>query len=308
MSPQEVTESATRQSLSGVTVDRSPGLRKQRDAMKQTSLIVMLALLLGMVAVVPAGAAGGTAPRLGADTWVDVDGDRSADHVTLTDLGDRTRVTVRTALGRISSRNVAYDDNQGGLPVTQRLVGAATVDGRPGVELVVFVVLGDCGHDEVLTWRDDKLVKLPPPRGLGWGVCFLGSAPFGEGYARRVRQNRVQLLHYAGVQAGMKVDVRRTVYTWRPTGWVKQSTAKMRVTAGRSYRLWAFNFPWVTPSSPPMVGDLNDDQVVDCADKSILVTDWGTATQRSDLNSDLIVNIEDLSILVAHWTGPQACA
>ncbi len=276
--------------------------------MRQTGvravLLFAICLLVQLTSTVGAQAVS-TPPRLGADTWVDVDGDGLADHVTLSDLGAHTRVAVSTARGRISRVDVPFDDNQGGLPVTQRLLGAATVDGRPGLELVVFVAVGDCSHDQLLTWRHNTLVPLPAPRRLSWGVCFLGSAPFGEGYARRVRHHRAQLLHYTGVTSGKKVSVRRTLYVWRTSRWVKQSVATMRVTTPHSYKFWTLNFPWYTPA--PMVGDINGDHVVDCADKSILLDDWGTAMPRSDLNHDHVVDIQDLSILIAHWTGTSTC-
>ena len=50
-----------------------------------------------------------------------------------------------------------------------------------------------------------------------------------------------------------------------------------------------------------LVGDLNNDGVVNVFDLSILLSDWGTTTTLADLNNDGTVNIFDLSILISHW-------
>lgn len=55
-----------------------------------------------------------------------------------------------------------------------------------------------------------------------------------------------------------------------------------------------------------LVGDLNNDGIVNVLDLSILLSGWGTANTTADLNTDGTVNVFDLSILLSHWgqTGP----
>ena|GEM_PF-6482060 len=50
-----------------------------------------------------------------------------------------------------------------------------------------------------------------------------------------------------------------------------------------------------------IVGDLNNDGVVNIFDLSILLSDWGTNNATADLNHDGTVNVFDLSILLSHW-------
>ena len=54
--------------------------------------------------------------------------------------------------------------------------------------------------------------------------------------------------------------------------------------------------------SMPLVGDLNGDGIVDGADLSILLGDWGTFPSMSDLNGDGFVDGADLTILLGNWT------
>ncbi|OGE74324.1 MAG: hypothetical protein A3I07_02625 [Candidatus Doudnabacteria bacterium RIFCSPLOWO2_02_FULL_42_9] len=50
-----------------------------------------------------------------------------------------------------------------------------------------------------------------------------------------------------------------------------------------------------------LVGDLNNDLIVNSIDYSILNSDWFTSNSRSDLNSDGLVNAIDYSLLNANW-------
>ncbi len=274
-------------------------------------LTAALSVVIALGGVSPAtadSAATSSVSPLGSDTWLDVDGDRQPDHVTLSDLGHATRVRVRTAAGVEATTRVAYDNNQGGQPLAERLIGAAPVDGRRGVELVLFGALGDCGHFAVVTWRRNSLTTLPAPRSRSWGVCFLGSAPIGEGYTRRLRRGRVQLVRFQGTSARGKVLLRRTVFNRRGDRWVRRSSSRRRVASRDTYKLWGLAFAWVASSPQPVLGDINGDRVVGCRDQAILTGDWGTASRRSDLNRDGVVNVQDLSILVGRWTGPPKCA
>lgn len=54
-------------------------------------------------------------------------------------------------------------------------------------------------------------------------------------------------------------------------------------------------------SAATLVGDLNNDGVVNVFDLSIMLSDWGTANTTVDLNNDGSVNVFDLSTLLSHW-------
>ncbi len=56
-------------------------------------------------------------------------------------------------------------------------------------------------------------------------------------------------------------------------------------------------------------GDLNLDGIVDGADLSLLLSDWGTAGSGSDINADRIVDGADLALLLTTWgtLAPDGC-
>lgn len=63
------------------------------------------------------------------------------------------------------------------------------------------------------------------------------------------------------------------------------------------------NFAGVGPvDTSSILGDLNDDGVVNGADLSIMLGDWGLPGGPADLNQDDVVNGADLSILLGNWT------
>lgn len=55
--------------------------------------------------------------------------------------------------------------------------------------------------------------------------------------------------------------------------------------------------------TPPIVGDLNDDGIVDGADLGALLGEWGQTDSPADLNDDGIVDGADLGILLGNWTA-----
>lgn len=63
----------------------------------------------------------------------------------------------------------------------------------------------------------------------------------------------------------------------------------------------AFGFVIFRALASSVVGDLNNDGMVNIFDLSILLSDWGTANATADLNHDGTVNVFDLSTLLSHW-------
>ncbi len=50
-----------------------------------------------------------------------------------------------------------------------------------------------------------------------------------------------------------------------------------------------------------LVGDVNDDQLVDDVDLSLFTRHWNTFDARSDFNCDGAIDDIDLSLLASHW-------
>ena len=59
-------------------------------------------------------------------------------------------------------------------------------------------------------------------------------------------------------------------------------------------------YPLITPYQP-LLGDINDDGVVDAYDLTLLLDVWGTNDVYADLNGDGVVNVSDLLILLGNW-------
>jgi hypothetical protein len=53
--------------------------------------------------------------------------------------------------------------------------------------------------------------------------------------------------------------------------------------------------------NPNLRGDLNNDNVVNSLDLSLLLSSWGTSNANDDINGDGTVNVLDLSIVLGHW-------
>lgn len=56
--------------------------------------------------------------------------------------------------------------------------------------------------------------------------------------------------------------------------------------------------------TPPCIGDINGDMMVDTADLETLIAQFGTAGPEGDLNGDLIVDTGDLGILIGAFGMP----
>jgi len=59
--------------------------------------------------------------------------------------------------------------------------------------------------------------------------------------------------------------------------------------------------PPTEPAKPSLLGDANDDGVVNLADFSILAADFGTSDSKADFNGDGFVTLTDFSILAANF-------
>ncbi len=83
----------------------------------------------------------------------------------------------------------------------------------------------------------------------------------------------------------------------------------VRLTMGGEYASFIRNTRNVAPilevtlSTPPCIGDFNDDGMVNSADLGFLVACWGQSNHDADLNDDGMVNATDLGIMLGNW-GP----
>ncbi|MET0694522.1 MAG: hypothetical protein ABWY56_11370 [Propionibacteriaceae bacterium] len=177
---------------------------------------------------------------------VDVDGDGSADQVgvaaTSLDHDGSITVRVRTAAGPIlqtTGPHVFWFDKP--------YVGAAPLDGAPGVELFVGDTMG-ASHLEyrVITYRAGRLVTLPaPPRvwtkagfqhsTARWAID--GSYSFATGVSRTVSSTgvvRVTLKTSERNESGRGFSGHVTSYRWQDNGWVEDTAAKVSYRTDRS--------------------------------------------------------------------------
>lgn len=58
-----------------------------------------------------------------------------------------------------------------------------------------------------------------------------------------------------------------------------------------------------TPFGEPVLGDINDDGIVDGADLGLLLGAWGSADSAADLNDDGAVDGADLGLLLGAWSS-----
>ena len=57
----------------------------------------------------------------------------------------------------------------------------------------------------------------------------------------------------------------------------------------------------VTLATPPCVGDLNGNGMVNSTDLGFLISGWGEGDHEADLNEDGVVDSEDLGIMLSNW-------
>jgi hypothetical protein len=98
-----------------------------------------------------------------------------------------------------------------------------------------------------------------------------------------------------------------TMYNYRfdaatpPTPGTGTITLFKPATAGSPALTATVSIP-VPSAQPTILGDLNDDGIVDGADLSILLGAWGT-DGAADLNNDGVVDAADLSIFLGAWSA-----
>jgi len=200
----------------------------ERSSRRRARTVAGLAAL-AVTALAPPGAAAtsvcGGLPRCHEVVRVDVNGDGVRDRVALARRGadgaGSGSVTVRVQVGpgRVVSTTRRTFFWSGGL-----WQGAATLDGRPGRELVVGHAMG--AHAEffwVLTWRAGRLALLRAPGGgADWGVD--GAANDVLGWQRFTAAPPGQVRHLEGErQADGRMTGTVTTYRWTSGRWVREA-------------------------------------------------------------------------------------
>lgn len=59
--------------------------------------------------------------------------------------------------------------------------------------------------------------------------------------------------------------------------------------------------PAPPPATAAVEADINADGIVDAADMSIMLNEWGAAGGRADLDGDGDVDVADMSALMSQW-------
>lgn len=203
--------------------------RRRARTVAALSALALTAVASPVVSAAPSAAAAtsvcGGVPRCHEVVRVDVNGDGVRDRVALARRGgdgaESGSVTVRVQVGpdRVVSTTRRTFFWSGGL-----WQGAATLDGRPGRELVVGHAMG--AHAEyfwVLTWRRGGLAPLRAPGGQAdWGVD--GAANDVLGWQRFTDAPPGEVRHLVGErQADGRMRGTVTTYRWTPARWVRQS-------------------------------------------------------------------------------------
>ena len=182
----------------------------------------------GTAAPIPTAAARPDVPaaaRLVARRDVDGDGDR--DRIFYRAI---TRTKVRVSV-RLSPRRVVRKTLRTHSWPRGHFHGAARLDGRRGVELVIGTALG--AHTPwftVLTYRNGRLVKQKPPyRGLpdDWPVDAYANGYVG--WFRKVRGGSVRLAYKYVTRVGAtpRFTGRAIRYTWRHGRWERTGARRL---------------------------------------------------------------------------------
>lgn len=173
-------------------------------------------------------------------TTVDVDGDGKGDQVGVVREGEpgaeegSVTVRVRTAAGKVVSARRTTASWYG----AKVWRGAATLDSRPGRELVVGYSSG--AHTlflRALTWRKGRLVDLKAPGGGTWVIDGAYSIALGW---TRAASDPAGLVRKRYAARGQDGRMRGTISTWRhgDKGWSRKSVKRLGVISDERAYSW----------------------------------------------------------------------
>jgi len=83
---------------------------------------------------------------------------------------------------------------------------------------------------------------------------------------------------------------------------MRESRLFLRHEASRVYpsKPYTQEVEWIVPMT--LRADIDGDYLVDATDFGILLSEWGTDSERSDLTGDGIVDGEDIGVLLLAWS------
>lgn len=212
--------------------------RRSRHLAFATAALAMVVPTIGVAASASAAPAP-TMPTRAAKVIsqkADIDGDKRADTVTVTQLSERDykftfRLSVRTAAGRTASTLFTVNDNsyEGLRGPTDVFEGTSPMDGTRGDEIIIDLSggAGEASFLRSFTWRNNKLVTLAAPgttKYPEWTYSWFPQAQLGYTFST-VKGKRHVVMHL--VQGS---TVTHTRYVSKGTGWAKLSATRGNVT------------------------------------------------------------------------------
>jgi subtilisin family serine protease len=151
--------------------------------------------------------------------------------------------------------------------------------------------------DTQMTPFDPNLAIVSTIPGGGYaawrGTSF--STPLVAGVAALIRAQRPNWLPNSGTFAAVEAALANTAFNIYPMNpqFVDDELGAGRLDAAAAV---ALNPP------APIIGDLNNDGVVDVLDLLILLGEWGLTHTSADLSGDGTVDVVDLLIILAAWS------
>ena len=186
-------------------------------------------------AALPAALPAVVAPRT---VYVDVDGDRHADEVTVEQNGPNTfvvNVVTHAGADDVAQVTSTIDDDWGIEP----WYGAAKLDKVKGYELLLLTSGGDGVMFRVLTWRNGALVAQRAPKTLmkgshDWYLASLGWARFGYRFTSVNGHRYVRDFELYASGKYWKGTIVKSV--WKAGAWKKVSSTKVNLTKSQAKR------------------------------------------------------------------------
>ena len=210
------------------------------------STLAPAALVLAPTAAPAAVPVCGGQPRCHVVARADVNGDGRLDTVALVRRGadgaEHGSATVRVQTSPSRVGEVTRGTFQWSGPLW---LGAATIDGRPGRELVLGASAGvHARYYWVLAWRNGSLATLrTPERDRTWGIDSAGSGILGW---QRSDADPPGLIRRRVVdpQPSGRLRGRETTYRWSTSGWSRVSSRVVDRVSERRLGPW---FGWHVP-------------------------------------------------------------